>query len=283
MKMKLAAAPILINQPAYILSLAQVQIAACSPSKMKLSSQEPKDVHFRGNSAKQIDSKSKLTEAKFTAAANPNATLGFSAGVGSSTERTLGEWDVSTSTLTKSDASHLKISQTDSSAGAWWRYIHNDALCDHIRKANFQDDLCPSAVFTLAEVSTQTKVEVKVSVFWVNPPEAQPVWKFWKRSEKTRMPIFSNFVYQVTVVLDLEKVHDGFSWGMIENHDTIDHLEMTKSSASKDPEPIHFDRVTAEAATRNKAMKIVPTDMQIMMASAIQGKAELTTAEKAGE
>jgi hypothetical protein len=282
MKIKLAAAPILTGiNPDYVLSLAQVQIAACSPSKMKLSSQEPNDLHLGGNSAKQIVSKSKLTEAKFTAAANPNATLGFSAGVGSSTERTLGEWDVSTSTLTKSDASHLKISQTDSSAGAWWRYIHNDALCDHIQKTNFQDDLCPSAVFTLAEVSTQTKVEVKVSVFWVNPPQAQPVWKFWKRSEKTRMPIFSNFVYQVTVVLDLEKVHDGFSWSMIEN--TADHLEMTKFSASKDPEPIHFDGVTAEATTRNKAMKIVPTDTQILMTSAIQGKAELTTAEKAGE
>ena len=247
---------------------------------MKLSSQEPKDLHFRGNSAKQISSKSKLTEAKFTAAANPNATLGFSAGVGSSTERTLGEWDVSTNTLIKSDTSHLKISQTDSSAGAWWRYIHNDALCNQILKANFQDDLCPSTVFTLAEVSTQTKVEVKVSVFWVNRPQSQPSWKFWKRSEKTPMPIFSNFVYQVTVILDLEKAHDGFSWGMIEN---TDHLDMTKFSASKDPEPIHFDGVTAEATTRNKAMKIVPTNMQILMRSAIQGKAELTTAEKAGE
>ena len=254
---------------------------------MNLSSQEPKDLHFRGNSAKQIDSKSKLIDAKFTAAANPNATLGFSAGEGSSTERTLGEWDVSTSTLTMSDALHLKSCQNDSSTGAWWRYIHNDALCDPIPKANLQSDLCPSAVFTLEEVSTQTTVEVKVSVFWVNSPQAQaaqPVWKFWKRSEKTRtrMPIFSNFVYQVKVILDLEKVRDGSSWSMIEN--TADRLEMTKFSALKDPDPlIHFDGVTAVPKTRNKTMKIVPTDTQILMTSAIQGKAELTTAEKAGE
>ena len=249
---------------------------------MKLSSQEPKDLHFRGNSAKQIDSKSKLINAKFTAAANPNATLGYSAGEGSSTERTFGEWDVSTSTLTMSDALRLKINQNDSSAGVWWRYIHNDALFDHIPKINFQNDLCPSAVFTLDEVSARTKVEVKVSVFWVNPPQPQPAWKFWKRSEKTRMPIFSNFVYQVTVVLDLEKVRDGSSWRTIEN--TTDRLEMTKFSALKDPEPIiHFDGVTAVPKTRNKTMKTVPTDMQIVMTSAIQGKAELTTAEKAGE
>ena len=264
------------------MSLAQVQIAACSPSEMELSSQEPKDMHFRGNLAKQIDSKSKQIDAKFTAAAHPNATLRFSAGVGSSTERTLGEWDVSTSTLTMSDALHLKICQNDSLVGAWWRYIHNDALFDHIPKANFQSDLCPSAVFTLDEVSTRTKVEVKVSVFWVNPPQTQPVWKFWKRSEKTRMPIFSNFVYQVTVILDLEKVHDGSSWRTIGN--TADRLDMTKFSASKDPEPtIHFDGVTAVPKRRNKTMKTVPTNMQIMMTSAIQGKAELTTAEKAGE
>ena len=241
-------------------------------------------MHFRGNSAKQIDSKSKQIDTKFTAAANPSAVLGYSAGVGTSTERTLGEWDVSTSTLTTSDALHLKICQNDSSAGAWWRYIHNDALCDHIPSANFQNDLCPSAVFTLEEVSARTKVEVKVSVFWVNRPQAQaaqPVWKFWKRSEKTRMPIFSNFVYQVTVVLDLEKVRDGSSWSVLGN--TTDQLEMPKFSALKNPEPIHFDGIASVAKTRNKAMKIVPTDTQILMTSAIQGKVELTTAEKAGK
>ena len=280
---RLVATPILINQLAssYVLSLAQVQIAACSPSKMKLSSQEPKDLHFKGNSAKQVDSKSKQIDAKFTATAVPQVALGFSAGARSSTERTLGEWDVSTSTLTESDALHLKISQNDSLAGAWWRYIHNDALYGHILKADFQPDLHPSAVFTMDKVSTQTKVEVKVSAFWVNSPQAQPqpVWKFWKRSEK--MPIFSNFIYQVTIVLDLEKVCDGSSWSMIKN--TTDRLEMMKFSVLKDPEPIHFDGVTAVAASRNKAMKIVPTDTEILMTSAIQGKAELTTAEKAGE
>ena len=255
---------------------------------MKLSSQEPNNLPFGGNSAKQIDSKSKQADAKFTAAANPNATLGFSAGVGSSTERTLGEWGVSTSTLTTSDALHLKTCQNDSSAGAWWRYIHNDALCDHIPNANFQNDLCPSAVFTLDEVSTRIKVEFKVSVFWVNRPQAQPaqsMWKkIWKRSdsEKTQMPVFSNFVYQVTVVLDLEKVRDDYSWRTIGN--TADRLEMTQFSASKNPEPIiHFDGVTAVLKTRNKTMETVPTDTQILMTSAIQGKAELTTAEKAGE
>ena len=248
---------------------------------MNLLSQEPKDLHFWGNSAKQTDSKSKQTGAKITAAANPNATLGFSIGVGSSTERTLGEWDVSTSTLTKSDALHLKISPNDSSAGVWWRYIHNDALFDHVPKANFENDLCPSAVFTLDDVITRAKVEVKVSVFWVNPLQSPPVWtrKFWKRSEKTRMPIFSNFVYQVTVVLDLEKVRDGSSFRTIGN--TADRLDMTKFSASKDPEPIiHFDGITTVLKTRNKAKE---TDTQILMTSAIQGKAELTTAEKAGE
>ena len=246
---------------------------------MKLSSKEPKDLHFRGNSAKQVDSKIKQIDAKFTATAVPQVALGFSAGAGSSMERTLGEWDISTSILTKSDALHLKINQRDSSTGAWWRYIHNDALYDHISKADFQADLCPSAIFTLDKVSTQTKVEVKVSVFWVNPPQAQPVWKFWKRSEK--MPIFSNFIYQVTIILDLEKVCEGSSWSMIEN--TTDRLEMAKFSGLKDPEPIHFDGVAAVAVTRDKAMKIVPTDTEILMASAIQGKAELTTAEKAGE
>ena len=153
----------------------------------------------------------------------------------------------------KSDTSHMKTSQNDSSAGAWWKYTHHNELCGHIPKANFQDDLCPSAVFTL---STQTKVEVIVSVLWVNLPQAQPVWKFWKRSEK--MPIFSNFVYQVTVNLNLEKVPDGFSWGMIEN--TIDH-DMPKFSALKDPEPVHFDGVMAVAETRDEDKKIVPTDI----------------------
>ena len=280
--LRFASASILINdRPAYAMSLAQVQIAACSPSEIELSSQEPKNMHFRGNSAKQIDSRSKLIDTKFTAAANPNATLGYSAGVGSSTERTLGEWDVSTSTLTTSDALHLKTCRNDSSAGAWWRYIHNDALCDHIPNANFQNDLCPSAFFTLEEVSARTKVEVKVSVFWVNRPQAQAgqsVWKFLKRSEKTRMPIFSNFVYQVKVTLELEKVRDGSSWSVIKN--ATDQLKM---QALKDPEPIHFDGIASVAKTRNKAMKTVPTDTQILMTSAIQGKAELTTAEKAGE
>ena len=246
---------------------------------MILSGQEPKDLHFRGNSAKQIDSKSKLINTGFIATAIPQATLGFSAGAGSSTERTLGEWDVSTSTLMESDILHLEISQNNSSAGAWWRYIHNDALCDHISKAIFQDDLCPSAIFTMADVITQTKVEVKVTAFWVNLPQARPGWKFWKRSEK--MPIFSNFVYQVTVILDLEKVPDGSSFGMITN--TTDHLNMPKFSASKDSGPIHFDGVTTDAATRDEDNKIVPADIKIFMTSAIQGKAELTSVKKAGE
>ena len=256
---------------------------------MKLSSQEPKDLHFWGNSAKRSDSKSKQADIKFTAAANPNATVGYSTGMGSSTERTLGEWDVSTDTLTMPDALRLKISRNDSSAGAWWRYIHNDELFDHIPKANFENDLCPSAVFTLDEVSTRLKVEFKVLVFWVNRPQAQAaqsVWKkIWKRSdsEKTRMPIFSNFVYQVTVVLDdLEKVRDDYSWRTIGN--TADRLDMTNFSASKNPEPIiPFDGVTAVLKTRNKTMETVFTDAQISMTSVIQGKAELTTAEKAGE
>ena len=276
-KTSLAAVSNFINQPqaVYILSQAHIQIAACSSRKMTLLSQEPTDLEFRGNSAKQIDSKNKLATIGFTASATPNATLGFSAGVGSSTERTLGEWKVSTSTLMESDILHLKISQNDSLAGAWWKYTHNYELCGHISKVIFQDDLCPSTIFTL---STQTKVEVKVLVFWVNLPQAQPVWKFWKRSEK--MPIFSNFVYEVTVILDLEKVPDGSSWGMIKN--TIDH-DLPKFSALKDPEPIHLHGVTTVAETRDEVKEIVPTEIQISMKSAIQGKAKPMTAKKAGE
>ena len=100
---------------------------------------------------------------------------------------------------------------------AVWKYAHNDLFTDRVQSWIFNHDLHPGAMFGFE--TEKTEVEFEVTLLWSSDRSSRdsqgkrkiyyPIQFPWAKGSK---PIFFNFVYQVNVLVDLEKIPDHGSW-----------------------------------------------------------------------
>ena len=243
---ELEVSSIFVGRPAYLLSLAQVQVTAFSPEPVRLLHRSPQHLRTEGDSARRTVTRNTGFSLGTVLSSSPSVQAQYSAGGASGTETGVRRWDV-TSWHNIMDKTQLK----DESDGAVWKYIHNDAIFGRVEGWSFDHELRPSAVFGFSDAKPE--VEVKVTVFWSSEAHAKPTkprdsFPFrWLRA-KEQQSVFANFVYQVAVVVDLEKVKDERSWIMPRK--PLDSVKRKELSGTKGP--IYFDPITAAAKAHSE-------------------------------
>ena len=193
----------------YLLSLAQVQITACSSGKVMLLSRSPKSLRAEGNSAKTTNAKNKSFSIGAMLGLNPSGQVGFTTGQMSSMERQVARWDVSSRRTT--EVSEKKTQLDDKADGALWHYNHNDTVFGRTKGWTFDTEHLPSALFTFSKV--KPRVHVKAVVFWSSDTNsARMGFPFrWQRM-KEQMSVFANFIHQIAVAFDANDLKDECSW-----------------------------------------------------------------------
>jgi hypothetical protein len=261
-----------VHRSAYLLSLAQVQITACSSGKVALLNRSPISLHAEGNSAKTTNTKNKSLSIGAMLNLNPSGQVGFTMGQTSSTERQVARWDVS-SCIT-AEASEKKTQVDYKADGALWHYNHNDAVFGRTKGWTFDTEHRPSALFTFGKV--KPRVQVKVVVFWSSDIDsAHTGFPFRWRRVKEQMSVFANFIHQLAVVVDANDLKEECSWFVPDIR--VDGVKMEELSASKGP--IHFEPETATADTHSTEA----TDLKVLITRAVEGRAQLTLAAITGE
>jgi len=271
---------IFVDRPAYLLSLAQVQMTAYSPEPVVLLHRSPQHLHTEGDSAKRTLTRNTGFSLGTVLGASPSVQAQYSAGGASGTENQMRRWDV---------ASHkiMDVNETQpkgESDGAVWKYTHNDAIFGRVEGWSFDHELRPSAVFGFSDVKPE--VEVQVTVFWsseahtklMKPRDSFPFR--WRRA-KAQQSVFANFVYQVTVVVDLENVQDERSWIMPRK--PLDSVKRKELSAIKGP--IHFDPVAGVAKTHSEDQmeEVVSAGWDVSITRGVEERARLTAPERSGK
>ena len=151
-----------LHQSAYLLSLAQVQVTACSSSEVALLNRSPRSLRAGGNSVKTTNAKNKSFSIGAMLGLNSSGQVGFTTGQASSTERQVERWDVSSRRTT--EVCGKKTQLDDKADGALWHYNHNDAVFGRTKGWSFDTEHLPFALFTFGQV--KPRVQVKVVVFW---------------------------------------------------------------------------------------------------------------------
>jgi len=276
---RLEVSSIVVNGPAYLLSLAQVQVTAVSPEPVVLLDRSPQHLRTEGDSAKRTVTRNTGFSLGTVLSASPSVQAQYSAGEASGTEKGLRRWGV---------ASHNIMDETQlkgESDGAVWKYTHNDAVFGRVEGWSFDHELRPSAVFGPSDIKPE--VEVKVTTFWSSEAHTQltksrdsfPFRLNWRRA-KGQQSVFANFVYQVAVVIDLEKVQDERSWIMLSK--PLDSVKRKELSETKGP--IHFDPITAVAKTRSQdQIKVTSAGWDVSITRRVEERATLTAPERTGK
>ena len=256
----------------YLLSLAQVQITACSSGEVPLLNRSPISLCAEGNSAKMTNSKNKSLNVGAILGIKPSGQVGFTMGQTSSMEKQVARWDVlSRKTV---EASTQGDDKTD---GALWHYNHNDAIFGRTKGWTFDTEHRPSALFGFGKV--KPRVQVKVVVFWSSDIDpARTGFPFRWRRVKEQMPVFANFIHQLAVVIDANDLKDKYSWFLPDTR--VNDVKMEELSASKGP--IHFKPETATAYSHSTEGS-TSTDLKALITRAIEGRAQLTPAAITGE
>ena len=266
------------DRPAYFLSLAQVQVSACSPEPVILLHRSPQHLRTEGDSAKRTVTRNTGFSFGTVLGASPSVQAEYSAGGASGTETGMRRWDVTSHKIM--DETQL----TGESDGAVWKYTHNDDVFSRVEGWSFDHELRPSAVFGFSDVKPE--VEVKVTAFWSSEAHTQltkPRDSFplrWRRA-KEQQSVFANLVYQVAVVVDLENVLDERSWIMPRK--TLDSVKRRELSGMKGP--IHFDPITAAAKTRSEDQMedVVSAGWDVSITRGVEERAGLTAPERTGK
>ena len=269
---------IFVDRPAYLLSLAQVQVMACSPEPVVLLDRSPQHLHTEGDSVKHTVTRNAGFSLGAMLSASPSVQAQYSAGEASGTEKRMRRWDVGSYKIL--DETQLE----GESDGAVWKYIHNDAIFGRVEGWSFDHELRPSAVFGFSDVKPE--VEVQVVAFWsseahtklMKPRDSFPFR--WRRA-KEQQSVFANFVYQVAVVVDLEKVQDERSWIMPRKQ--LDSVKRNELSGTKGP--IHFNPITAMAKMHSEGQmeEVVSAGWDVSITRGVDERPGLTAPERTGD
>ena len=266
------------NEPAYFLSLVQARIKAASRGKLEVVDRYPTSQPFEETELiKTSHASSHTVTGELTLSMNLAAKAGTSATRTSGVDRTTSEWDVTPHV-------YEEVVEGLRSASAVWKYAHNDLVSDPVKTWAFSPKFRPRAMFGFKTIKT-SEVEFEVTLFWSsnhNSRESRGKRKNsslrWWPWVKDSHPIFFNFLYQIAVVVDLEKIPDGNSWIMpdmktdnvkTEDLKSLVLLGRTTETAEQDSESGQID-------------DIVSTNCEVVIKTAVEGRVRLTPEERKG-
>lgn len=272
-----------LNQSPYLLSFVQTRIMASSRFKLELVKSNPTSPPSEEtDAAKMTHSISKGLGVELGLGLNPSLKSSISTGRTSGVERITNRWIV---TYREEQAALEAISDTAESVSAIWKYAHNDLFSPPLERCNFRDDLHPKAMIGFQAIKTE--VEVEVTVFWSSnrtSPESPikrrefPIRWPWAKASK---PFFFNFLYQVAVAVDLENIPYRDSWTMPGMK--TDNVKREDLDPSKSPVPLaQTIEVAQQYSESGQIADIVPTECEVVVKTAVEGRVELTAEERTG-
>jgi len=269
-----------VKKPAYFLSFVQTRITAASLRKLDILNSYPNSQPFE---------ETELIKTSHTTSQSAGGEVAMSVSgpavkAGASGTRTSGV-DKTTSQWIVTPDIDEEVAGAVSGASAIWKYAHNDLVSDPVKQCRFNPKFHPRATFGFQTIKTE--VQVELTVFWSsnsNFPEPQgklrDLFPVWLRTKKSN-PIFFNFLHQIAVVVDLEKIPVGDSWTLPEMK--TDNIKMEDLDPLKTP--VTLERTTDIAQQYSESGQIddiVSTDCEVFIKTAVEGKVELTPEERLG-
>jgi len=269
-----------VNQPTYFLSFVQTEIKAASQGKLVIVDTYPTSHPFEETELVRVSRAIGHTVVgDLVLGMNPGVKVGIAANQTSGVDRAMSEWSVTPHTDEEVVGALRGVS-------AVWKYVHNDHVSDPVKSCAFNPKFRPQAMFGFQTIKTE--VEFEVMLLWSsnsNSRESQGKLKDsprrWWPWAKDNNPIFFNFLYQIAVVVDLEKIPDGKSWIMPDMK--ADNVKREDLDPSKIPVPLERTTETAQQDSESGQIDdIVSTDCEVVIKTAVEGKVKLTPEEKKG-
>ena len=269
-------ASIQVNKPAYFLSLVQTRIKAASQGKLVIADRHPMSQPFEETElVKTSHASSHALSGELALSMNPAVKAGTSATQTSGIDRTTSEWNITP---------HIDEDVVGALRGvsAIWKYAHNDFVSDPVKNCAFNPKFYPRAMFGFQTVKTE--VEFEVTLFWSSNRNSREL--LGKRKDfhpirwpwaKGNNPMFFNFLYQIAIAVDLERIPDVDSRIMPEMK--IDSVKREHLNPSKYSVPLER---TTETAESGQIDDIVLTDCKVIIKTAVEGRVELTPEERKG-
>jgi len=274
---------ILINQPTYLFSFAQIRFTATSDSQLTYLKYTPTAKTFV-DTAKAIAGKNRATKVGVSISMNPGVQFDHARGGSSGLETTQNQWAIATQTTETS-------AEGKNSENIFWRYTYNDAWAGQLQNWSYEPTLLPSAIFTTSRLGPAPVVEAEVMVLWSDDSEGQHAKRrgfFPLRSaagaEHQKSSVFANFIYQVAVKVDLNDVKDERSDVIVGGlADTSTWDELRQASVAKRG-TTHFEPIkrTAEKDCDLDPENGVATHCHVFIHRAIEGRVFLSDEEKKG-
>jgi len=196
-----------VDQSPYFFSFAQVRITAKSDYEPTVLSYTPTTTTF--------NSTAKTSTGKSTVSKGPAVQAGV-AWSGPSVLKTIqNRWAI---------IAEMTNNEGNGSENISWRYTHNDAVFEPGRLHRFTREPLPRAFFGYRPSRPAPAAEAEVMVLWSeisNTHNGRQRGFFPTRKtqgvETQKSLVFANFIYQITVVVDLENVKEEFSFGFVKD------------------------------------------------------------------
>ena len=267
-----------VDRPVYLFSLIQVRVTATSYPKPTSLRHAPVTSPFATDIAKMTDGKSRFLNVGGSIGMNPTVQAGGSFGGTSGLESKHKRWAI---------ASHTVMNSTEGneSESIFWRFTHNDIAykSERLQRWSFARDLLPSALYAFSRAPV---LEMELMVFWSEVSGARHAKQrafFPSRGvEEASSHIFANFIYQVSVKVDLNDIEDEHSW--IVGGDAADASTWGELRAAQQG-TVHLAAVEkfAERHSDQDPDSTAPTDCQVILQRAIEGRITLTEQERNGK
>ena len=217
---------------------------------------------------------SRSLTARGTIGISPTAQIGVSFGETSTSERNQGQWKIVPRTV-------MDFTKGNESESIFWRYTCNDAYKSEHRQAwSFPRELLPSALYGFSRSSREPALEIEIMVFWSEPEDSGRQRGFFpfdsRATEKASSAIFANFIYQVSVKVDLNDIQADQSYtagGTTADRPSRDDLCAAKQGT------VHLDPVKTFAESDSGTGSTAHKPCEVVLQRAIEGRITLTKRE----
>jgi hypothetical protein len=257
-----------------VFSIVQVRVTATADQKPACLRHTPTTTPFAMDTVKTITGKNKAFNVGTTLgghSAGPLVgTIAGSWGATSILELNQRRWSIASQRI-------MKSVQGKQSESVFWRYTHNDVAFKPKRpdKWNYTREFLPSAIYGFEQVPV---VEAELMVFWSENSRSHSRKRgfFPLNAKEPPPPVFSNFIYQASVMVDLKTIKDEYSWVTVEDlSDTAKQDDLSKERIICYPEVQKPARKHVETGSES----IASTNCHVTIQRAVEGRSRLTDEE----
>lgn len=215
----------------YHLGLSQIRIMA-SGCPTSMLAYNPGILRADSDDVKSGTEKNNAMGIKVTLGAAPSARIDGTSSQTSSEERSQNRWEVTAHCLPLESDNTGEPRRT-----MMWKYAHNDKFYTPETRNVFEPK--PSAIFGYSRASftiPKLEIEVVMDYSWSAPAQTFRDWiaDTARSKPKHPLPAFSNFLHQVSVAVDLERVKESTEW--VVGLDAEDRYKA--SDIGKESEPV---------------------------------------------